>query len=123
VVNVLPAARAEELIAEIARAPSRSIRQLAAATGVTRRTAARYRRIWRGTQASLAADELTPVIVAKADGPTAAALTREAARRGLPRSELVAEILSIIVSDGLLEIVLGSDDRVRAMAAAIGAAH
>jgi len=119
-VNTLPPQRAEELLAHIADEPSRSIRQLAAATGVTRRTAARYRRIWRQTQARMPAGETAPVVVAAADAFTARELAGEAARRGFSRGELVSEILHTIVHEGLLDIILGSDDRVRAIAAAIG---
>lgn len=119
--NRLPAERIEAVIARLDAGDSD--RAAARAVGVDRRTAARYRAIWRRSRARALPEDPAGPIVAQPRAATAAALAAEAARRGLRRAELVAEILDQAVASGLIGIILGDDERVRGLAAAAAGAH
>lgn len=117
--HTLSPERVESLFASLAADPRQSIRRLAAAAGVTRRTAERYRRIWQRTRVQLAADELGAVVAAALGATSSKELAAEAARRQLTRSALASEILRAVLDDGLVDVVLGADSEVKAIEAAI----
>lgn len=98
--NVLDASRVDRLMRLFEAGVS--ARGAAALAGVSRKAACRYRRQWQTSRAAGA-----HALLLRLPASTDAALSREAARRGLAPPELAGRLLSAIVEARLTAAVIG----------------